>query len=49
MTHHPPFAPLYQFGHVKPNVATIIGAPLINGKALGKALEKKYTELKRAS
>ena len=38
-----------QFVHVKPDDATLLGAPLLSGKALDTALEKKFTELKRAS
>ena len=39
---------LDQFVHVKPDDATLLEAPLLTVKALDIALEKKYTELKRA-
>ena len=45
----PTIVPLDQFVHVKPDVAKLLGAPLLSGKALDKALEKKYDEFKRAS
>ena len=45
----PTMVPLDQFIHVKPDAATLLGAPLLAGKALDKALEKKYDEFKRAS
>ena len=45
----PIMVPLDQFIHVKPDAATLLGAPLLAGKALDKALEKKYDEFKRAS
>ena len=45
----PTMVPLNQFNHVKSNAATLLGAPLLAGKALDKALEKKYEEFKRAS
>ena len=45
----PTIVPLDQFVHVKPDVATLLGAPLLTGKALDKALEKKYDEFKCAS
>ena len=41
--------PLDQFIHVKPDAATLLGAPLLAGKALDKTLEKNYVELKGAS
>ena len=44
----PTIVPLGQFIHVTPDVATLLGAPLLTGKALNKALEKKYDEFKRA-
>ena len=37
----PTIVPLDQFVHVKPNVATLLGNPLLTGKALDKALVKK--------
>ena len=45
----PTIVPLDQFIQVKPDAATLLGAPLLAGKALDKALEKKYDEFKRAS
>ena len=45
----PTIVPLDQFAHTKPDVATLLGAPLLIGKALDKALEKKYDEFKRIS
>ena len=45
----PTLVPLDQFIHVKPDAATLLGAPLLAGKAFDKALEKKYDEIKRAS
>ena len=33
----PSIVPLDQFVHVKPDVATLLGAPLLTGKALDKA------------
>ena len=40
----PTIIPLDQFIHVISDVATLLGAPLLAGKALVKALEKKYDE-----
>ena len=45
----PTIVQLDQVIHVKPSVATLVEAPLMTGKALGKALEKNYDEFKRAS
>ena len=45
----PTMVPLDQFIHVKSDAATLLGAPLLAGNALDKALEKKYDEFKRAS
>ena len=45
----PSIIPLDQCVHVKADVATLLGAPLLPCKALDKALEKKYNEFKRAS
>ena len=41
--------PLDQCINVKPDVATLLGAPFLNGKALDKALEKRCDEFKCAS
>ena len=41
--------PLDLFNHVKSDAATLLGAPFLAGKALDKALEKKYDEFKRVS
>ena len=45
----PTIVPLDQFVHVKRDVASLLGAPLLPDKALDKALEKKYDVFKRAS
>ena len=45
----PTIVPLDQFIHVKQDVAKLLGTSLLTGKALDKALEKKYDEFKRAS
>ena len=45
----PTIVPLNQFVLVKPDNATLLGAPLLTSKALDKMLEQKYAEFKRAS
>ena len=44
----PTIVPLDQFVRVKSNVVTLLGTSLLTGKALDKALKKKYDEFKRA-